>query len=327
MLAAINFHYIRPTFDFPYEGVHGITPDIFESQLKTLSNLGEFIGAKEITEALTNNTPLPDQALVITFDDGLKEQFEYALPVLDKLKVPAIFYPNTRPIAEDKVLSVHKIHLIRATKGDLWFSQIILKVAQKLQINTSVLSDSTAKIPHYRYDSPEVARLKYFLNFTLSPQDKEALSEACFQEAFPDQEREIAKNLYMNKQMLTEIARNHTIGTHTHSHFSLGSMQQEEMEKDILCSVEHLSSWLGHKPTTLSYPFGSKTACPENAAQFAKKIGMDFSFTSERAVNKDLKNPMHLSRFDCNDVPGGKSWNGNKESFWNAAPFRQWYLS
>ncbi|MFN6204671.1 MAG: hypothetical protein ACK496_19660, partial [Acidobacteriota bacterium] len=49
-------------------------------------------------------------------DDGLREQYEQAWPRLCRLGIPAIFFANTRPIAEKRLLDVHKIQLVRVLK-------------------------------------------------------------------------------------------------------------------------------------------------------------------------------------------------------------------
>ena len=99
MLVAVNFHYIRPAFDFPYPGIHGISPEQFASQLKLCGAIGRFVSGAELRAAVEGQRALADPALIVTFDDGLREQFDHAWPILRELEIPAIFFINTLPIA------------------------------------------------------------------------------------------------------------------------------------------------------------------------------------------------------------------------------------
>ena len=49
---AVNYHYVRPAFDHPYPGIHGITPGEFRVQLETLSRLGTFVSGSMIRSAI-----------------------------------------------------------------------------------------------------------------------------------------------------------------------------------------------------------------------------------------------------------------------------------
>src|SRR5262245_799072 len=99
MLAAINFHYVRPRFDAPFDGIHGVTPSQLEEEIRRLARVVSFVSGRQIADAARGRTPLPERAVVVTFDDGLREQMEHALPVLNRLGVPAMFFVNTAPIA------------------------------------------------------------------------------------------------------------------------------------------------------------------------------------------------------------------------------------
>src|SRR5205807_2449139 len=96
-LIAVNYHYVRPQYAQSFPGIHGITPAILETQLQLLGRVGEFVGASRIWDAVRGDAPLPPRALLVTFDDGLREQVDNALPILDRLGIPAVYFVNTCP--------------------------------------------------------------------------------------------------------------------------------------------------------------------------------------------------------------------------------------
>ena len=123
MLTVCNFHYIRNNFNSLFPSIFGVTPKDFENQLRELAKTGIFINQKDLidnTDAVLNSS---QNHILITFDDGLKEQFELAKPILDQLNIKAIYFINSINFIKKKVSVVHKIHLLRSifTSKELLF--------------------------------------------------------------------------------------------------------------------------------------------------------------------------------------------------------------
>lgn len=114
MLLSVNYHYIRESFEAPFPAIFGKTPEQFEAQIEELSKYGSFISADQLDDAVRQGKALPERSIFITFDDGLKEQLEFAVPILDKLGVPACFFINTKALSDSSLLNVHLIHLVRS---------------------------------------------------------------------------------------------------------------------------------------------------------------------------------------------------------------------
>ncbi|MFP5284411.1 MAG: polysaccharide deacetylase family protein [Thermoanaerobaculia bacterium] len=305
MLIAVNFHYVRLSFDSPYPGIHGITPEQLRTQLELLGRAGEFVSPEQVREAVRGGAPLPERSILVTFDDGLREQVENAVPVLEALGIPALFLVNTAPVAEGRVSAVHQIHLLRSSLPPREFSERLDRHARAQGVELDPMAEGENALHQYRYDPPEVARLKYLLNFLLAPDTRERLVQACFDEVFPGQEEEISRSLYMGLDQLRMLGSRDLLGTHAHEHLQLGQLPPARAEELVRISVEHLEAWTGRRPFALSYPYGGPTSCPAGLATVARELGIDFALTMERAGNPVLTRPFHLGRFDCNDLPGG----------------------
>ena len=83
--------------------------------------------------------------------------------------------------------------------------------------------------------------------------------------------------------------------------------------------------WTGVRPFLLSYPFGSLDDSTMEAGMAVAACGVQLAFTMERAANVDLSRPLHLARFDCNDLPGGKQPCFHAESLFQTAPPARWH--
>ncbi len=84
----------------------------FDEQLAQVRELGyQTVGLDAVLDYYTTGTPLPEHAVLITFDDGYRDTLENALPVLQKHGCPAVIFV---PVAymEDATPLPHETHLI-----------------------------------------------------------------------------------------------------------------------------------------------------------------------------------------------------------------------
>ncbi len=323
MLLAVNYHYVRPKYDEPYEGIFGITPAQLDAQLTALSRAGEFVSAELLRAGVAEPFRLPERAIAITFDDGFAEHLEHALPVLERHGVPGIFYVNSRPIDEHVVCHHHKLHLLRAHLAPEKFLSEVRERAARLGVvmREEDLSEATTQ---YRYDKPEVARLKYFLNLKLEESLRDRLVVELFRDVLGEEEP-WARKLYLNPAGVKELSRRAAVGSHSHDHLALGIVGPQRARDELRSAAKLIEGWTGQKLFTFSWPFGSRSATSREVAAVAREDGYVFSFTMERAVNSTVTDPLQLARFDTNDVPGGKSCHIAPERFFESAPRRAWY--
>lgn len=327
MLIAINYHYVRESFATPYPGIHGSTSQQLSAQLETLSSIGEFVSMRQVADAIGGLKPLPDNAIIITLDDGLREQYEIALPILEQHGVPALFFINTRPIEEGLVSAVHQIHLLRANMDPNVFADQVREKALQRGLEIDDRSDVEKATAHYKYDTPEIKRLKYLLNFTLNRQQRDEIIREMFDEFYDYSERSISQELYMTREQIAELGSAELIGNHAHEHLPLGLLSSEELHHQLGRSSELLTEWAGYRPYAVSYPYGSRDAANRAAAQVAERYGIQLGFTMERAGNPDLADPLHLARFDSNDAPGGKAALWETHEMFDSVPARTWFTN
>lgn len=321
MILVVNYHYIRKDYTQPYPAIFGVTPEGFRKQLEELSKFGTFISQSDLKDRITaQNPPDPEKVeFLITFDDGLREQFEEALPVLNHMGIPAVFFVNSVNFEDNCFSLVHQLHLLRAQiRADELVHQITSHHGIKLN------TDETDKaISHYRYDQPETAKLKYLLNFKLKLEDQQKLANALFPKYFPESEK-LHKQLYMSKDQLIKLAGTGYLGSHSHRHIPLGLHSESEIAADIRKSRTYLEDLTGTRIDGIAYPYGSREATGHHAAREAAAAGMLFGFTTERAAIFDWNEPLLLPRFNCNDLPGGKS-NLYNELTVHSIPRAQWF--
>lgn len=299
MLTIGNYHYIREDFTKPYPSIFGVTPCNFKKQLEFLKNEGEFVAPKQLLEDYENIVQSDKNYYLITFDDGLKEQYDLALPILQELNIEALFFVNSINYIEKKVSLVHKIHIVRSEVSP----EIIISYFKNSGLNTALNTVEVSKaISHYKYDDSETAKLKYLLNFKLEKDKVEEVVNIIFENTFT--EDEVVKDLYMTREQLKELATLNMLGSHTHSHLPLGLLKEEDIFQEISKTKNFLKTISSNKIEFISYPYGSTEACQHPVTKLAAEQGYTIGLTMNRGSNKGVEDKLLLNRYACNDLPG-----------------------
>lgn len=302
MLTVCNYHYIRESFEATYSSIFGVTPDLFQKQLILLQKEGTFIHPNELISHSDKILKSEQNFILITFDDGLKEQFEFAFPILEKLEIPAMFFINSINHIENKVSLVHKIHLVRSVvSSETLFENLENFANRKLNQNEVLESHQ-----FYRFDNQKSAELKYFLNVLLDFATQEKFINAIFTQYFD--EKQVLESLYMNTDEIQQLIQRGYIGSHSHSHLPLGIYDEQTILYELETTKKYLENLGGKTINCVAYPYGTKEAATEEVGRLAKQVGYAIGFTTKPKMNNKTDNLLLLNRFDCNDLIGGKNY-------------------
>lgn len=96
------YHHVAPARAVPaaWERSEGWnwrhSPEGFEGQLAELKRRDyDFVSLAELVDEIQRRGTEPPMSAVVTFDDGWLDNFEFALPVLKRLSIPATFFVTT----------------------------------------------------------------------------------------------------------------------------------------------------------------------------------------------------------------------------------------
>lgn len=293
------FHYIRkynrsyPYFNFLHENNF---KKIITSKIDKLIKIGDDI-----------DTKYKKKKYIFSFDDGLKDHL-FASNILKKKNILGIFFINTVPIIEKKILNVHKLHLIF---GRFKSEEIIKELYSIESINLENI-----KIPSYkRYqlensldkDHINKLKLKVFLN-----QNKNFfLINKLFNFFFSKlTQKKILEKFYLSRDDIIDIDRKGMIiGGHSHSHKILSSLSFKDQNKEIKKNINYLSKILKKKIDFFASPWGDKKSYNTNTIKILKK-NVKYHFTTLQ--NKVLENNYEIPRINCNKLKYGKIFNYKK---------------
>lgn len=263
----VTYHYIRPTNS---DGVTGITPETFVSQLRAIREQFTVVGVDEFLRRRDLETGLA----LITFDDSLRDQYEYAQPILREMRIPAVFYAPMRPYSEeeDRWCPQHLLHALAQELGWEEFERRAMKYVGDVEI------DSPAMNRLYHYESPNKRPLKYIFAFSLTPKKS------------ADILRKInagvglkAEDWYMTTDHLRDLQNlGHALGGHGFDHSAYSTLTPEQQAVDLHRASSTMNRLFGARPRTMAYPFGRSAA---GTAALARSCGYTHCFGTDERVD------------------------------------------
>ena len=310
ILTIVMYHYVRPIKKTKYPGINGLELEEFINQIDYIKKYYHVITMSDYIAAEKSRESLPNNSLVLSFDDGYLDHFQYVMPVLNKLKMKGVFFPVGKPCLERSIIDVNKIHFILNSTRD--YSSIINFLEKKIISDSDIYK--TNSIAFYRntyfkknrFDSAEIIYIKRLLQVGLPYKLRHKLVEKLFMKYVTKDEKDFSNNLYLDINQL-KIMKNMgmEIGSHGYEHFWLDSLSMEDQLLDINKSLEFLNSIKSKNDNFIfCYPYGGYN---ENTLQILKNNNCDAAFTTKVGlVDNCINNILELPRIDTNDLPKTK---------------------
>lgn len=90
-----------------------VSPESFEAQMQYLKDHNYSVLSLDfVLDALEQNINLPEKSVVLTFDDGWRNQYVYAYPILKKFAYTATFFIFTNAIDSPHFLSWDQVRVL-----------------------------------------------------------------------------------------------------------------------------------------------------------------------------------------------------------------------
>lgn len=236
----LAYHRVANHHDFPSDVPLTTTRD-FEKQILYLRRRHTMMSLAELGKALNEGTRIPANAAVVTFDDGYKDNYLNAYPILKKYNVPATIFLATGHIDGaamfwwDKVaFALHKTTSETLELGELGTYQV--RGANDRTLAARAIA----------------ARLKNLPN-----DEKNRTIEEMVRRLGVDIPSAVGKELVLSWDEIREMAKNGiTFGAHTVSHPILTRVPLEQAREEIVASQRRIEEELGGAVDTFSYPNG-----------------------------------------------------------------------
>jgi peptidoglycan/xylan/chitin deacetylase (PgdA/CDA1 family) len=299
MLRVVMYHYVRAATDL-YPRLKGIALDDFCRQVDELAESFEMASLESALDYIAGRYSPNRDLCLLTFDDGLKDHAR-AAEILGERRIEGQFFLITSAIEEQRVLSVHKNHLLLAA---LDFEPYRAAFLEKLVARGAARppADPAAVKKTYRWDTEDVATFKYLLNFQLDKHVREQILDELFL-AHVGQDREIASSFYLSWDEARHMQQlGMRLGGHTHRHEPLSTLSVAEQRDDLTaCSALLAGRLLPQKLLPFSYPYGKSDSFTAETQRLLREAGFACAFTTQVGDNLPGQSPMELRRVDTKD--------------------------
>lgn len=245
----------------------------FEKQIEFICSNFKVVGLNDFAETLKNS---PDKArgmAVITFDDGYKNIFDNAWPVLKKYNVPfAVFLP-TDFIDKHEPLWVDRLE--SAINDSIVSSFCIKKGSDKVYYDISTEDNkmrADSEIRDYIKSLPDIER-KTVVN---------EIAHQCvsdFRENIGNSEVYAPINWGEMKDMIGSGLV--TVGSHTKSHAIASRISKDEFKRELDESKKIIEKNLGVGCEWFAYPNGKKKDFSTDLSEIIKQSGFKGSLSTE----------------------------------------------
>lgn len=235
----------------------------FDRQMRHLARHYNCVALPEAVRLLRCGR-LPRRSIIVTFDDGYRDNLTLALPILRKHDVPATIYVTTGLI--DNAISGWWYELEQIVRRE---NRLTFEWRGK-RIHEAIIN---ARRKHECHD-----RLSRWMK-RLAPADQVRLMKQVrnggHQHAPPGNEP-------LSRRQVRELARDPliTVGAHTHLHPVLSRLTPGRMQAELQRASSLLEEWTGQPVTHLAYPFGGPEHAGRREFKMAERLGFESATTT-----------------------------------------------
>ncbi len=266
--AIFMLHHVRPPREAEFQPNHHleVAPDFLRAMLAHLNSRDiDIITIDEVHQRLTKRN-FSRRFACFSFDDGYRDNREFALPVMREFEAPFTLYV-TSDFAEGC--------------GVLWWIALEMVIAKAASVEVTI--DGTAT----RFDTATASakqatfdRLHDWLRSLREAELKREIDALC---ARHDVEpAAICRDLCMSWDELKEFAKDPlvTIGAHSITHCNLARQSEETASYEMTAGRARIESAVQREVLHLAYPYGDKIAAARREFALARAAGYKTAVTT-----------------------------------------------
>lgn len=280
-----------------------VSPEHFAAHMKELSKSHVPVPLEELLSDRDGKG-----RIAVTFDDGYEDNLLFAASILEKYRVPAVFYVaagytiSSRSFWWDELaaLLLHASKEVFPPVVDLAGEGIdirmeiprpgLLSPYSGCDFGWSVLSPDNPGPGHYAY------RMLYPQLLNLKPDIRECAMEG-LRNALdgiktPPDGRPLTPAQIRKLDNLPGLQ----VGAHTLNHPVLSAFSATEQEREIIEGAEALARMTDRFPLHFSYPYGAPIHFSGETVKIVRKAGFRTAVTTEEGLTNSHSDPLRLPR-------------------------------
>jgi peptidoglycan/xylan/chitin deacetylase (PgdA/CDA1 family) len=270
--AILTLHHVRPPRHdaFQPNRLLEVSPTFLEQVVRRLRvDDVDIVTLDEACRRLTE-CDFRRRFICLTFDDGYRDNLQYALPILKRYDAPfTIYIPTSFP---DRL-------------GELWWLMLEAVIAQ--QSHVALIMDGRecrcdCETPEAKYEVYE--RIYWWLR-SLESEDEMRLVVRDLAARYGVDTAPL-NDLCMTWAELGELAADPlaTVGAHTVNHVMLKKVPDDAVRSEMRMSAQTIEAALGVRPVHFSFPVGDPTSAGPREFRIASELGFKTAVTTRPGV-------------------------------------------
>lgn len=249
--------------------IGAVTRAEFAAQLSVLRSCFRVISPDRLVEELDAGGPAPG-TVILTFDDGYRDNHDHALPMLREYGLTATCY-----------LSTGFIGTLRAPWHDVVLQAFKHSRKDRFDFPPAGFADAAMEGPAGRA-AMAMKVLRWLKQY--GPKERDAMIDGIKRACGAPPEA--AERLMLDWDEVRAMhAGGFTIGAHTVDHPILSRLSPEEMEAEIAGSRDAIRERLGVPVRHFAYPNGQPGDFDERTIAIVRKLGFASAVTTSAGVN------------------------------------------
>jgi peptidoglycan/xylan/chitin deacetylase (PgdA/CDA1 family) len=257
-----------------------VSKEAFEAQVRYLHRHYRVVSLGDVWRGLAN--PGSAQPTVtITFDDGYRNAYTAALPILQKYNVTATIFVAVEAVETDQIL---------------WYDKVFLAMAIAASGQFEIEMDS-----HFRFtlESAEDrwrAALEMIAWLRTLPDSRRRECCALLERKVTLPQQKVSGLMLTWDQIQTMHRAGISFGSHTLAHPVVSRLSADELDRELMESKRTLEEKLGTPVLDFAYPFGKPSDCSRASQEAISRCGYRTAVTTVPGVNYAGASPYRLRR-------------------------------
>jgi peptidoglycan/xylan/chitin deacetylase (PgdA/CDA1 family) len=268
-----TLHHVRPEPDQPRafapNRILEVTPDFLDAVLDQVQEAG--LDVLSLDEAAQRLKEGDDRRFAcFTFDDGYRDNLEYAYPLFKRRSLPLTLYvPTDYPDGN----------------GELWWLALeeIVARADEIELcrNGALWRLPTVTLPEKTRAFEEIYWWLRLLDEATQRRVVRVLADRYEVDMAAD-----CSKLVMRWDEIRTMAADPlvTIGAHTKGHFAISKLSEQRAADEMIGSADRIEQKLGVRPSHFSFPYGDPGSAGPRDFALARQAGFKTAVTTRKGM-------------------------------------------
>jgi peptidoglycan/xylan/chitin deacetylase (PgdA/CDA1 family) len=259
------------------DGVVDVAPEQLDRQLAFVRRWFDPIALGDLVAYVRGGAVLPRNPLLVTFDDGYRDNLDVALPILERHGIRATFFVATDYVEHRRLFWWDRVAwVIKATAR----TRLRLEYPERTELATGSPSAKRAAIRRVQ----RIVKDRRGLELSRVLDDLERAADV---RLAPDEERRIADDVVMTWEHVVALRRaGMDVQSHTCTHRVLQNLDAPELMRELVASREKLEQVLGEACCAVSYPVGKALGGSPGVRRAVREAGYVLGFSNGTGVNR-----------------------------------------